>query len=101
MLLLYVFASERTVAAGFLILACCPGAPFGAPFTATAKGNVQAAVALVVMLAGSSAVLAPILLRLLTPLVASDESLAIDAARMVVILAAVLAEVCRAAFPAG
>src|SRR5262249_26396522 len=66
--LLLLFAPHPRVAAGFLILAVCPGAPYGPPFTAIAKGNVAVAIGLMVILAGSSAILAPILLYYLLPL---------------------------------
>jgi predicted Na+-dependent transporter len=63
--LLLLFGGQPMVAAGFLILAVCPGAPFGPPCTAIAKGNVAVAVGLMVILAGSSALLAPVLLHFL------------------------------------
>src|SRR5262245_15754290 len=55
--LLLLFKPDPLVAAGFLILAVCPGAPYGPPFAALAKGNVPAAVGLMVTLAASSAIL--------------------------------------------
>jgi BASS family bile acid:Na+ symporter len=81
--LLLLFDPHPMVAAGFLVLAVCPGAPFGPPVTAIAKGNVAASVGLMVILAGSSAVLAPLLLRLLLPLTSGDEPLRIDALKLV------------------
>src|SRR4051794_34452375 len=66
--LLLLFDPLPMVAAGFLILAVCPGAPFGPPLTAVARGNVAVAVGLMVVLAASSAVLAPLLLAALLPL---------------------------------
>jgi BASS family bile acid:Na+ symporter len=86
--LLYLFNAQPMVAAGFLILAVCPGAPYGPPFTAIARGNVAVAVGLMVILAGSSAVLAPILLHYLLPLAAGNEPLTVDATRIVVTLLA-------------
>src|SRR5262249_9329551 len=47
--------------------ALCPGAPYGPPFTRMAKGNVAASVGLMLLLAGSSALLAPLLLAFLLP----------------------------------
>ena len=67
--LLIVFYAEPFVAAGFLVAAVCPGAPYGPPFTGIAKGNVAVSVGLMVILAGSSALLAPVLLQLLLPFV--------------------------------
>ena len=90
--LLLLFQAEPMVAAGFLIAAICPGAPYGPPFTALAKGNVAVSVGLMVMLAGSSALLAPLLLYFLLPwmqrsLAAPEaghfDSLSIDVAKMV------------------
>jgi BASS family bile acid:Na+ symporter len=61
--LLLLFDPHPMVAAGFLILAVCPGAPYGPPFAAIAKGNLAIAIGLMVILAGSSALIAPILLH--------------------------------------
>src|SRR5262245_46238795 len=82
--LLLLFGPHPMVAAGFLVLAVCPGAPYGPPVTAIAKGNVAVAVGLMVVLAGSSAVLAPLLLGSLLPLLAGDEPLSVDAGKIVV-----------------
>src|SRR5262249_14726212 len=71
------------VAAGFLIAAVCPGAPYGPPFTGIAKGNVSRAVGLMTILAGSSALLAPLLLHILLPLMSDDEELRINVVKMV------------------
>ena len=65
--LLIVFQADPIVAAGFLICAVCPGAPYGPPFTGIAKGNVGVSVGLMVILAGSSALAAPLLLQWLLP----------------------------------
>ncbi len=81
--LLLLFGAQPTVSAGFLILAVCPGAPYGLPFTAVARGSVPVAAGLMAVLAGSSAVAAPVLLRCLLPLVAGGEALTVDAARIV------------------
>ena len=89
--LLLLFRAQPMVAAGFLIAAVCPGAPYGPPLTAMAKGNVPAAVGLMVLLAGSSALMAPLLLYFLLPWVqqrlAGDAGrLHVDAAKMIVTL---------------
>src|SRR6516225_7513754 len=52
--LLLLFNARPMVAAGFLILAVCPGTPFGPPCAKIAKGELSAAVGLMVLLAGSS-----------------------------------------------
>jgi BASS family bile acid:Na+ symporter len=84
--LLLLVKPHPMVAAGFLMLAVCPGAPYGPPFTAIAKGNVAVSVALMVILAGSSALLAPLLLYYLLPLVSGNEPLTVDATGIVATL---------------
>jgi BASS family bile acid:Na+ symporter len=92
--LLILFQADPFVAAGFLICAVCPGAPYGPPLTGIAQGNVGVSVGLMVILAGSSALAAPLLLQLLLPftsqfLPASPEEgppLAIDATKIVTTL---------------
>jgi bile acid:Na+ symporter, BASS family len=80
--LLLLFRAQPMVAAGFLILAVCPGAPFGPPCTAIAKGNVAVSVGLMVLLAGSSALVAPLLLGFLLPLISDNESLKVDPVKL-------------------
>jgi bile acid:Na+ symporter, BASS family len=63
--LLYLFDADPMVSVGFLILAVCPGAPMGPPFAAVAKGDVPYATGQMVILAGLSALLSPILLAVL------------------------------------
>jgi BASS family bile acid:Na+ symporter len=87
-LLLLLFHSEPMVSVGFLILAVCPGAPFGPPCTAIAKGNVAVSVGLMVFLAASSALVAPVLLQVLLPLLSGNEPLKVDAAKLVIALLA-------------
>lgn len=92
--LLILFQADPMVAVGFLIIAVCPGAPYGPPFTALARGDVAAAVGLMVMLAGSSALLAPLLLAALLPVVMPHlpplpeeaEALAVDAGKIAMTL---------------
>ena len=81
--LLLALRTQPIVSIAFLILAVCPGAPFGPPLTSMAKGNVPASVGLMVILAGSSAVLAPLLLRILLRFLSGGESLQVDAVQMV------------------
>ncbi len=85
-LLLYLFQTDPMVSAGFLLVAVCPGAPFAPPLTAMAKGDVQVSVGLMVILAASSAILAPILLRFLLPLMARGANLKIDMFKIVTTL---------------
>jgi len=87
--LLLLLDAPPMVAAGFLILAGCPGAPYGPPFSAVAKGNVIVSVGLMVLLAASSAVFAPLLLRILMPVISSgSEPIGVDAIQIVITLLA-------------
>lgn len=81
--LLILFAANPAVAAGFLILAVCPGAPFGPPFAGIARANVPLAVGLMVILAASSAIVSPVLLLLLLPWVSGGEAPHIDLIAMI------------------
>jgi BASS family bile acid:Na+ symporter len=81
--LVLLFHADALIAAGFLIAAVCPGAPYGPPFTGIAKGNVARAVGLMTILAGSSALVAPLLLRFLLPLTSGDEKAQINVVKMV------------------
>jgi BASS family bile acid:Na+ symporter len=85
-LLFWLQPADPMVSAGVLILAVCPGAPFGPGCTKLAKGNMAAAVGLMVMLAGSSAIAAPVLLYLLLQLMSGSQSLQVDAVKIVVTL---------------
>jgi BASS family bile acid:Na+ symporter len=87
-LLILFHPADPTVPAGFLILAVCPGAPFGPPCAKIAGGNVAAAVGWMVILAASSAVVAPLLLQSLLPLMSEDETLQVDAVKIVATLLA-------------
>src|SRR5262249_45455519 len=86
--LLLLFRANPLVAAGFLVLAVCPGAPFGPPFTAIARGNVPVAVGLMVILAGSSAILSPELLSVLLPLMTEGATVRVDPLGLVATLLA-------------
>lgn len=80
--LLLLFRAPPMVAVGFLILAVCPGGPYGPPYTAIAKGNASTAAGLMVILVASSALLSPALLRLFAGPFAGDQPLTLDVARM-------------------
>ncbi len=81
--LLLLFAPHPMVIAGFLILAVCPGAPYGPPFTAIGKGNVTVAIGLMTILAGSSAIIAPVLLRYLFSWLTPNQPLHVDAGKII------------------
>src|SRR3954451_9727567 len=82
-LLLLLFRVEPTAAAGFLILAVCPGAPYAPPLTALAGGNVAISAGLMMVLAGSSVIVAPPpLLAVLLPFTTGSGELRVDALRM-------------------
>jgi bile acid:Na+ symporter, BASS family len=76
--LLLAFGANPMVAVGFLVLAACPGAPFGPPFAGLARANVPLAVGLMVILTSSSALVSPLLLQVLLPWVAGGEAPHID-----------------------
>lgn len=61
-LLLIALDIDTLVAAGILILAVCPGAPYAPPLAALARGTTATSVGLMVVLAGSSVVVVPLLL---------------------------------------
>ena len=85
-LLLHLFPAKPLVAIGFLLVGVCPAAPFAPAPTAIARGNVPVSVGLMVILAGSSAFLAPLLLSFSLPLVAHGADLKIDTSKIVTTL---------------
>ena len=76
--LLLVFQANPMVAVGFVVLAVCPGAPYGPPFARIARADSAVAVGLMVILAGSSAVVSPMLLSFLLPWVSGGEAARIE-----------------------
>ena len=85
--LLMAFQTSPMVSIGFLLLAACPGGAYGPPFTTIAMGNTGAAAGIMVLLAGSSPFLSPLLLRFLVPLFAgADNAGAISISKIVIIL---------------
>ena len=86
LILLMLLHPKPLVAVGFLILSTCPGAPFAPPLTSIARGNVAASVSLMIILAASSAILAPLLLKLLIPYVSLHEAANIDLSKMLTTL---------------
>lgn len=81
-LLLVLLNADPMVSAGFLILAVCPGAPYGPPLTALAGGRTATSVGLMAVLAGSSVVVAPLLLLFLLPLTTGNAGLHVDPVEM-------------------
>jgi BASS family bile acid:Na+ symporter len=81
--LLCLLQTSADVSVGFLILAVCPGAPFGPPITGVSRGNVSAAIGLMLVLAGPSAFLTPMLLGLLMSWIAPASDLHIDSLALV------------------
>jgi len=84
--LVFLFQPKPMVAAGFLIAVVCPGAPFAPVLTAIAKGTAATAVGVMAILAGSSAIIAPLLLRFLLPLVAGRGDLTINPMKIITTL---------------
>ena len=76
--LLRLLDADSAVAIGFLILAVCPGAPYGPPLTALAGGTTALSIGLMVMLAGSSVLVAPLLLPVLLPLTPAGADVQVD-----------------------
>lgn len=81
--LLLLFHASPMVAAGLLVAAVCPGAPYAPPFTSMAKGDVVLAVGLMVVLSASSAILAPVLLGFLLPLAVGHTVVKINVLKMI------------------
>jgi bile acid:Na+ symporter, BASS family len=81
-ILLLLFDAHPMVSVGFIVLAVCPGAPYGPPLTVLAGGNAALSVGLMTVLAVSSAVIAPAALYLLLPWIVGDGHLQIDAFKM-------------------
>ncbi len=76
--LIQVLNAPPLVAAGVLIMAVCPGAPFALPGTAVARGDVPFAVGLMVANVVLSVALAPLLLGFLLGGIPGAENLKID-----------------------
>jgi BASS family bile acid:Na+ symporter len=76
--LLMIFGTQPMVAAGFLILAVCPGAPFSPPLAVMAGGNAALSVGWMTFLAVTSAVIAPAALYLLLPPFAGPQAMTFD-----------------------
>jgi BASS family bile acid:Na+ symporter len=94
-LLLLLLDADPMVSAGFLILAVCPGAPYGPPLTAIAGGTTAISVGLMVILAGTSVFVAPVVLSLLLPFMSDGGELHVDAIGMLgVMLATQLLPLC-------
>jgi bile acid:Na+ symporter, BASS family len=86
--LIQVLDAPPLVAAGVLIMAVCPGAPFALPGTAVARGDVPFAVGLMVANVVLSVVLAPLLLGLLLGGIPGAEDLKIDYPKIILTLLA-------------
>jgi bile acid:Na+ symporter, BASS family len=76
--LILLLDADPLVAAGILILAVCPGAPYGPPLTSLARGATATSIGLMVLLAGSSVVLAPLLLSVLLPFTSGGADLQVS-----------------------
>jgi BASS family bile acid:Na+ symporter len=76
--LLFVFQADPLISVGFFTLAVCPGAPVGPPITAFARGDVAWAIGIMVILAGLSAFLSPLLLGVFLAKMVPDGNLHIQ-----------------------
>ena len=84
--LLLVFHTHPMVTVGFLILATCPGGPYGAIFSMIAKANVGAATGLGLILVGLSPLVSPALLNILVSMLLDDQLVKVNVAKMTVTL---------------
>jgi bile acid:Na+ symporter, BASS family len=71
LLVIRIFHIPLYAAAGLMILGAAPAAPYGPPFTAIARGNLAFSTALMVLLAGTSAFMTPLILHLSFPYIDS------------------------------
>jgi BASS family bile acid:Na+ symporter len=84
--LLLAFRPNPMVAVGFWILAVCPAGPYGPLYTKIARGNVGTAAGLMVILAGLSAVLSPLLLALAVRVLARERPVHVEVGKIVLTL---------------
>lgn len=84
-MLLWFYQPDPFVVIGFLVMAVCPGAPYGPPLVMIAKGNASAAVGLMAVLAIASTLIAPAVLSFVLPRISSDAP-TVDAGRLVTTL---------------
>ena len=81
--LLVSLHARPMVAAGVLHAAVCPGAPYAPPLTRLARGSVPVSVGLMVILAASSALLAPIFLGVLLPVLVRGTDFSLDVPKII------------------
>jgi BASS family bile acid:Na+ symporter len=84
--LLMLFHTHPMVAVGFLILATCPGGPYGAIFSMIAKANVGAATGLGLILVGLSPLVSPALLNILVSMLFGDQVVYVNVTKMTITL---------------
>jgi BASS family bile acid:Na+ symporter len=84
--LLMVFHTNPMVAVGFLILAACPGGPYGAIFSMIAKADVGAATGLGLILIGLSPLVSPSLLNILVSILLGDQVVHVNVTKVTVTL---------------
>ena len=85
--LLHLVDAEPMVAVGILILAVCPGAPYAPPLQPSPAAPTATSVGLMVVLAGVSVLLAPLLLSLLLPFTTGRADLHVDPLGMFALIA--------------
>jgi BASS family bile acid:Na+ symporter len=83
MFLLLLVDADPLAATGILILAVCPGAPYAPPLTALAGGKSAMSVGLMIIMAGSSVLMAPLLLFILLPLITGGADIRVDPLGMI------------------
>jgi BASS family bile acid:Na+ symporter len=70
-------------AVGMILLAACPAAHYAMPFTKFAKGSLAAAAGLLIVLAASTSVFAPIVLAILLPRFTGGEPVHVPAGHVI------------------
>jgi BASS family bile acid:Na+ symporter len=78
LLLVEWLVDSESLAVGLFILAVFPGSSYGPPFTAFARADVPLSVGMMVLLAASSAIVGPVLLRQLLQLTSVNTSRTFD-----------------------
>jgi BASS family bile acid:Na+ symporter len=77
--LLMILQPSPAGAIGIILLAACPAAHYAMPFTKISKGNLAAAAGLLVVLAASTVVFAPIVLGIMLPKFSGGEPVHVPA----------------------
>ena len=84
LLIILIFHVPPMIGIGMMILGVSPAAPYVLPFTILARGALDISIYLMIILAGISAIIVPLLLHLLLPFITpGDLLLTIDPLKMI------------------